>query len=81
MLPSFDTFLWIEMIAVFKRVGKLPVVNERASKLAIWSKILFLSSFNTVIGIIYRAVPLFLSSDERISLILSFSVCGREKRK
>ena len=69
------------MIAVFKRVRKLPVVNERASKLAIWSKILFLSSFNTVIGIIYRAVALLLSSDERISLILSFSVCEREKRK
>ena len=66
------------MIAVFKRVRKLPVVNERASKLA---KILFLSSFNTVIGIIYRAVALLLSSDERISLILSFSVCEREKRK
>ena len=69
------------MIAVFKRVRKLPVVNERASKLAIWSKILFLSSFNTVIGTIYRAVALLLSSDERISLILSFSVCEREKRK
>ena len=34
-------------LAAFTRVGKLPVVNERLNKLAIWSEISFSSSFNT----------------------------------
>ena len=34
-------------LAVFNRVEKLPVVKERLNKLASWSEISFLSSFNT----------------------------------
>ena len=54
-------------------VGKLPVVNERLNKSASWSEISFLSSFNTLIGILYGPVALLISSDERISLISSLS--------
>ena len=39
--------------AVFKSVRKLPVVNERLNKLSNWSEILFLSGFNTLVGILY----------------------------
>ena len=37
----------------FNRVGKLPVVNEGLNKSASWSEILFLSIFNTLVGIQY----------------------------
>ena len=53
-------------LAVFKRVGKLPVVNERLNKLESWSEISFLSSFNTLVGIIYGPVALLISRDKRI---------------
>ena len=39
--------------AVFKSVRKLPVANERLNKLSSWSEILFLSSFNTLVVILY----------------------------
>ena len=40
MWTNFDSFLWIGMtLAVFKRVVKLPVVNERLNKLSSWSEI------------------------------------------
>ena len=55
-------------LAAFTRVGKLPVVNERLNKLAIWSEISFSSSFNTLVGIRYRPVVLLISRDERSSI-------------
>ena len=50
-------------LAVFNRVRKLPVVNERLNKSARWSEISFLSSFNTLVGMLYGAVALLISSD------------------
>ena len=67
-------------LANFDRVGKLTVITERLNKSASWSDISFLSSFNTLIGILYRPVALLISSDERISLISSLSV-GETKNK
>ena len=67
-------------LANFDRVGKLTVITERLNKSASWSDISFLSSFNTLIGILYRPVALLISSDERISLIPSLSV-GETKNK
>ena len=61
-------------LAVFNRVGKLPVVDERLNKSASWSEISFLGSFSTLVGILYEPVALLISSDERISLISSLSV-------
>ena len=55
-------------LAAFTRVGKLPVVNERLNKLAIWSEISFSSSFNTLVGILYRPVALLISRNGRSSL-------------
>ena len=66
-------------LAVFNRVGKLPVVNERLDKTASWSEISFLSSFNTLAGILYGPVALLISSDERICLITSLSTDERKK--
>ena len=66
-------------LAVFTRVGKLPVVNEGLNKLAIWSEISFFSSSNTLVGIPYGTVALLISRDERISLISSLSVGERKK--
>ena len=37
----------------FKSVRKLPVANERLNKLSSSSEILILSSFNTLVGILY----------------------------
>ena len=54
--------------AVLNRVGKLPIVNERLDKLASCSQISFLSSFNTLAGILYGPVALLMSSDERLGL-------------
>ena len=59
-------------LAVFNRVGKLPVINERLNKSASWSERSFLSNFNTLVGILYRPVALLISNDERISLISSY---------
>ena len=67
-------------LAVFNRVGKLPVVNKRLSKSASWSEISFLNNFNTLAGILYGPVALLISYDERISLISSFSVGERKKK-
>ena len=60
-------------LAVFERVEKLPVVNEILNKLPSWSEISFLSSFNTLVGMLYGPAALLISRDERISLIFSFS--------
>ena len=66
-------------LAVFNRVGKLPVVNERLNKSGSWSEMSFLRSFNALVRILYRPVALLISIDERISLISSFSVGVRKK--
>ena len=66
-------------LAVFNRVGKLPVINKRLNKSASWSEMLFLSNFNTLLGILYGPVALLISSGERISLISSLFVGGRKK--
>ena len=60
-------------LAVFERVEKLPVVNKILNKLPSWSEISFLSSFNTLVGMLYGPAALLISRDERISLIFSFS--------
>ena len=66
-------------LAVFNRVGKLSVLNQRLNKSANWSEISFLSSFNTLVGILYGPVAVLISSDEIISLISSLSVGERKK--
>ena len=66
-------------LAVFNRVGKLPVVNEGLNKSASWSEISFLSSFNTLVGTLYGSVALLISSDEIVSLISSLSFGKRKK--
>ena len=64
-------------LSVLNRVVKLPVVNEKSNKSPSWSKISFLSSFNTLVGFLYGPITLLISSDERISLISFFSVGER----
>ena len=59
-------------LAVFERVEKLPVVNKILNKLPSWSEISFLSSFNTLVGMLYGPAALLISRDERISLIFFF---------
>ena len=66
-------------LAVFERVEKLPVVNEILNKLPSWSEISFLSSFNTLVGMLYGPAALLISRDERISLIFSFSDGEKQK--
>ena len=66
-------------LAVFNRVGKLTVVNERLNKSASWSEMSFLSNFNTLVGILYEPVALLISSNERISLISFLSIGERKK--
>ena len=66
-------------LAVFNRVGKMPAVNEILNKSVSWSEISFLSSFNTLVGILYGPVALLISSDEIISLISSLSAGERKK--
>ena len=61
-------------LAVFKRVGKLPIENERLNNLASWSELSFLSSFNTLAQLLHVPVALLISMEDRIRLI-SFSVC------
>ena len=60
-------------LAVFERVEKLPVVNEILNKLPSWLEKSSLSSFNTLVGMLYGPAALLISRDERISLIFSFS--------
>ena len=66
-------------LAVFERVEKLPVVNEILNKLTSWLEISFLSSFNTLVGMLYGPAALLISRDERISLIFSFSDGEKQK--
>ena len=67
-------------LAVFNRVGKLPVVKERLNKSASWSEISFLSSFNTLVRTLYGPDALLVSSDKRISLIYFLSADERKKK-
>ena len=41
------------ILAVSKRVGKLPLINKRLNKLASCSDISFLNSFNILVGILH----------------------------
>ena len=66
-------------LAVFNRVGKLPVVKERLNKSASWSEISFLSSFNTLVRTLYGPDAFLVSSDKRISLIYFLSADERKK--
>ena len=66
-------------LAVFNRVGKLPVVKERLNKSASWSEISFLSSFNTLVRTLYGPDAFLVSSDKRISLIYFLSAGERKK--
>ena len=66
-------------LAVFNRVGKLPVVKERLNKSASWSEISFSSSFNTLVRTPYGPDALLVSSDKRISLISFLSVDEKKK--
>ena len=66
-------------LALFNRVGKLSVVNKRLNKSVSWSEISYLSSFNTLVGILYGPVALLISRDQRIRLISSLSVGERKK--
>ena len=68
-------------LAVFKRVGQLAVINGRLNKLAHFSEISFLNSFNTLVGILilYRVVALLISREDRINLIFSLSTGERKK--
>ena len=61
-------------LAVFKRVGKVPVVKERSNKSASCSEISFLSIFKTLHRILYGPVNLLISREERINLISSLLV-------
>ena len=63
---------------VFQSVGTLSVINEGLNKFASWSEISFLSSFNTLVGILYGAVALLISRDWRVSLI---SFCTGERKQ
>ena len=70
---DLESFLWIGItLAVFKRVGKVPVVKERLNKSASCSEISFLSIFKTLLGILYGPADLLTSREERINLISSF---------
>ena len=64
-------------LAVFNRVGKLPVVNKILNKSV--NKILFLSSFNTFVGILYGPVAFLMPSDQRVSLTSSLSIVERKR--
>ena len=65
-------------LAVFKRVEKLPVVNERLNKLANLLKVSLLRCF-TLVGILRIPVALPLSRVEKISLAFYLSVGERKK--
>ena len=61
-------------------VGKVPVINERFNKLPCWSEISFLSSFNTLVGILHGPVVLLIYRDDRISFcFFLWSVSERKK--
>ena len=74
---DLESFLWIGItLAVFKRVGKVPVVKERLNKSASCSEISFLSIFK--IAILHGPVDLLTSREERINLISSLLVGERK---
>ena len=66
--------------AIFKRVGKVPVIKERLSKSASCSKASFLSTFKILLWILYGPLDLLISREERIILISSLLV-GERKNK
>ena len=66
-------------LAVFKRVEKLPVVNERSNKLANLLKVSLLRCFTTLVGILHIPAALPLSRVEKISLTFYLSVGERKK--
>ena len=83
------SFLWIgTTLAVFKRVGKVPVVKEMLNKSASCSEISFLSIIKTLLGIIktllmpiyilYGPVDLLISRQERINFISSLLIAERK---
>ena len=49
---------------MFKGVGKLLVVTERLSKIPSWSEISFVSSFSSLVRILYGLVALLISRNE-----------------
>ena len=77
---DLESFLWTEItLAVFKRVGKVPVLKERLNKSASCLEILlFLSIFKTLLGILYGPVDLLISREERKNLISSLLVGERK---
>ena len=78
---KFDlkSFLWIgTTLAVFKRVGKVPVVKEMLNKSASCSEISFLSIIKTLPEILYGPVDLLISKEERINFISSLLIVERK---
>ena len=76
---DLESFLWIGItLAVFKRVGKVPVVKERLNKSVSCSEMSFLSIFKTLLGILYGPVDLLISREEIIILISSLLVGERK---
>ena len=67
---DLQSVLWIGItLAVFKRVGKVPVVKQRLNKSASYSEMSFLSTFKTLLGILCGSVDLLVSRQERIILL------------
>ena len=61
-------------LKVFERVGKLPVENEKLNTSTSCSKISFLSSFNTLVGIQYGRIALVMSREDRTTITSSLPV-------
>ena len=81
MKSNLKSILWMGITsAIFKRVGKVPVIKERLSKSASCSKVSFLSTFKILLGILYGPLDLLISREERIILISSLLV-GERKNK
>ena len=77
---DLEIFSWTGItLAVFERVGKVPVVKEKLNKWASYSEISFSSIFKTLLGILYGPVDLLMSREERINLISSLLVGERKK--
>ena len=71
---DLESLSWIgTTLAVFKRVGKVPVVKERLNKPASSSEMSLLRIFKTL-----GPVDLLRSREERINLISSLSVGERK---
>ena len=76
---DLESLSWIgTTLAVFKRVGKVPVVKERLNKPASSSEMSLLRIFKTLLGTLYGPVDLLRSREERINLISSLSVGERK---